>query len=119
MEYPTIIDAIRAIKSDIAVTIRGTDITWDDGNPTDITQEQIDAKLVELLAEYDATQPLKLLREERNKRLVETDWRFRVDMTPSQEWKDYCEALRDLPSTASPKIENETLTNVTWPTEPE
>ena len=42
MEYPTIIDAIRAIKSDIAVTIRGTDITWDDGNPTNITQKQID-----------------------------------------------------------------------------
>ena len=53
MEYPTIIDAIRAIKSDIAVTIRGTDITWDDGNPTNITQKQIDAKLAELLSEYD------------------------------------------------------------------
>ena len=54
MEYPIIIDAIRAIKSDIAVTVRGDDITWDDGNPTNITQQQIDTKLAELQAEYDA-----------------------------------------------------------------
>ena len=38
----------------------------------------------------------KSVREDRNKRLSETDWRFRSDMTPSQEWKDYCQALRDI-----------------------
>jgi hypothetical protein len=77
MEYPTIIDAIRAIKSDIAVTIRGTDITWDDGNPTDITQQQIDAKLVELMndwtaqeyarnrkAEYDALNQFEMISDD-------------------------------------------------------
>lgn len=36
------------------------------------------------------------IREERNKRLAETDWRFRSDMTPSQAWKDYCQSLRDV-----------------------
>ena len=40
----------------------------------------------------------KSVREDRNKRLSETDWRFRLDMTPSQEWKDYCQALRDITS---------------------
>ena len=64
MEYPTIIDAIRAIKSDIAVTIRGTDITWDDGNPTNITQQQIDTKLAELLAEWDSQEYARNRKEE-------------------------------------------------------
>ena len=37
----------------------------------------------------------------------------------SQAQKDYRQALRDLPSTAKPKLdENGQLTNVTWPTKP-
>lgn len=40
------------------------------------------------------------VRTDRNKRLAETDWRFRTDMTPSQEWIDYCQALRDVTSQA-------------------
>ena len=36
------------------------------------------------------------VRAERNQRLAETDWRFRSDMTPGQEWRDYCQALRDI-----------------------
>ena len=52
-----IISAIVAIKSDAQVSVRGEDInqiTWHDGNPTNITEEQILAKQVELQAEYDA-----------------------------------------------------------------
>ena len=80
------------------------------------SQEEIDAKRKELRA----AEPMRLLREERNRRLQETDWRFRSDLTPSQEWIDYCQALRDLPSTASPELdENGQLINVTWPTKPE
>ena len=34
--------------------------------------------------------------------------------------KEYRQALRDLPKTSSPKLdENGELTNVTWPTKPE
>ena len=40
----------------------------------------------------------KSVRATRDAKLAETDWRFRSDMTPSQEWKDYCQALRDVPS---------------------
>lgn len=42
----------------------------------------------------------KSVRASRDAKLSETDWRFRSDMTPSQEWKDYCQALRDVPSQA-------------------
>jgi len=52
-----IIDAILAIKSDAVVTISGNDvnnITWDDGNPTSITNDAILAKQTELQTAYDA-----------------------------------------------------------------
>lgn len=42
----------------------------------------------------------KAVRQQRTDKLSETDWRFRTDMNPSQEWKDYCQALRDLPTQA-------------------
>ena len=69
----------------------------------------------ELAAEY----PMKLLRKERDQLIALTDWRFRSDLTPSQAWIDYCQALRDLPATATPALdENGNLTGVTWPTPP-
>ena len=47
-----ICEAILKIKSDAQVSVSGTDIdtctiTWHDGNPTDITKEQIKAKINE------------------------------------------------------------------------
>ena len=50
---------ILSIKSDAQVSIVGEDInqiTWHDGNPTNITNAQILAKQAELQAEYDAKQ---------------------------------------------------------------
>ena len=37
-------------------------------------------------------------REERNRRLVETDWMACSDVTMSNDWKTYRQALRDLPT---------------------
>ena len=59
------------------------------------------------------------LRQQRNQLLTATDWRFRSDLTPSQAWIDYCQALRDLPATATPALDdNGNLTGITWPTPP-
>lgn len=55
----------------------------------------------------------KSVRSSRDDKLAETDWRFRSDMNPSQEWKDYCQALRDVPS------QEGFPWNITWPTQPE
>jgi len=52
-------------------------------------------------------------RNTRNELLQQTDWRFRSDLTPSQAWVDYCQALRDIPS------QEGFPTNITWPTPPE
>ena len=87
------------------------------------SEEEIQTKLSELRA----AQPLKELREERNRRIALTDWRFRSDLSPSQEWKDYCVALRDLPANYSPTFDIMTEDNyplvkedntTPWPEEP-
>jgi hypothetical protein len=53
------------------------------------------------------------VRAERNRLLSATDWRFRSDLTPSQAWVDYCQALRDI--TAQETFPQ----SVVWPNEPE
>ena len=55
----------------------------------------------------------KNVRDERTRKLAETDWRFRSDMTPSQAWIDYCAALRNVPEQVGFPW------TVEWPTEPQ
>jgi hypothetical protein len=57
IEKKTIVDAILAIKSDAQVWVSADDINtlgWHDDNPTNITNEQILAKQIEIQAAYDA-----------------------------------------------------------------
>jgi len=66
-------------------------------------------------------EPMRLLRVERNRLLAETDWWASSDLSITDEQKKYREDLRDLPSSASPKLtSNGTLdmTYVTFPTKP-
>ena len=99
-----------------AYVLTGTEysgLDWRDSRDKP-TEEVLSARLKEL---QDA-EPMRLLREERDRRLSEVDWWAGQDLTMTQAQKDYRKALRDLPSTASPKMENDQLTNVTWPTKP-
>ena len=89
---------------------------WADKTRVKPTKSEIQAKITEL----EATEPLRLLRIERNRLLQETDWMANSDVTMTDDWKTYRQALRDLPSTASPSLDEKgNLTNVTWPTKPE
>ena len=101
------------------ISTSGGDISLSDiikEDDFDIDEDLVNQKIQEKIN----IEPMKRLREERNRRIEETDWRFRTDLSPSQEWIDYSQALRDLPSTASPQLDdNGQLTNVTWPTKPE
>jgi len=63
-----------------------------DGVTTTAAEQEVAYK-----ASKDAEQA-KNVRATRDAKLSETDWRFRSDMTPSQAWKDYCQALRDVPT---------------------
>ena len=55
------------------------------------------------------------LRRLRDKELSNTDWRAVKDRTMSQDWKDYRQALRDLPQDY--QLADDAADN--WPTPPE
>ena len=109
-------DAISAlVDGPITAATDGSYVIYHDGQ-TPPTEEAILAKFEELKTAY----PMKLLREQRNRKLAETDWMANSDVTMTDDWRTYRQALRDLPSTASPTLDEEgNLTNVTWPTKPE
>lgn len=81
------------------------------------SKDDLDTKLTEL----QNAEPMRLLRIERDIRIAKTDWRASVDLTISNDWKAYRQALRDLPASANPTLNPNGMLNmssVTWPTEP-
>ena len=112
--------ALQALKPGSGWVLNGGDysgLEWLDSGQTKPTETEINNKIAEL----DAAEPMKLLREERNRRIAKTDWRAGSDLTLASAWSTYRQALRDLPASASPKLDssyNLDLTSVTWPTEP-
>jgi len=85
------------------------------------TWGKVEAKLTEL----KNAEPMKILREERNRKLAETDWWANSDITMTDAQKKYRKDLRDFPSSGiNPKLkENGPRTiidpsSVTWPTKP-
>jgi hypothetical protein len=79
------------------------------------TYQDVENKYKEL---KDA-EPMRLLRLERNRLLQETDWMANSDVVMTDAWKTYRQALRDLPTTATPEInEYGELINITWPEKP-
>ena len=76
------------------------------------TEEQIQAKIAEL----QAAEPMRQLRQQRNQLLQQSDWMAVSDRVMTQAQIDYRQALRDLPATADPQLDEDgNLTNVTWP----
>ena len=72
--------------------------------------------------EYKENKAFDLMRRERTRLLQQTDWTQNRDVTLANdaEWAAYRQALRDLPNTATPELdEYGNLTNVTWPEKPE
>ena len=120
MKYD-IVSALQELTPGAEWVLRGSEysgLEWIDGHGYDKpTQAAIDAKIVEL----DDLEAMKLLREERNRRIAKSDWRASSDLTLSSEWSTYRQALRDLPATATPTLDGRyelDMTSVTWPTEP-
>ena len=83
------------------------------------TESEIDAEVTRLTN----AEPMRLLRVERDRLLTACDWTQSRDLTLSNDadWKTYRQALRDLPASASPKLDadgNLDMSSVTFPTEP-
>ena len=62
--------------------------------PPSFTYDEFMAKVKEL----DDALPMKRLREERDKKLAETDWWAMSDRTMTTEQTNYRQALRDIPA---------------------
>ena len=119
MKYD-ITHAIAALKPGAQWTLSGEDysgLEWLDSSQTKPTETEINSKIAEL----DNVEAMRLLRIERDARIAKTDWRAGSDLTLASAWSTYRQALRDLPASATPKLNSEyelDLTSVTWPTEP-
>jgi len=113
-------EAISALKPGAKFILRGTEysgIEWKDDSQTKPTEDEVNAKVTELTN----AEPMRLLREERNSLLKETDWRASSDLIISEEWKIYRQRLRDLTDGNAPDLNSDgTLdkTSVIWPTPP-
>ena len=87
--------------------------------PPSFTYDEFMAKVKEL----DDALPMKRLREERDKKLAETDWWAMSDRTMTTEQTNYRQALRDIPANVdagtltAPTIENGRLV-FDWPEKP-
>ena len=82
-----------------------------------ITWEQVQ----ELAEEASIEWALRKLREERDRRLSETDWWAVADRTMTPEQRAYRQALRDITNTAHPELDwNDQLdlASVNWPVKP-
>ena len=73
---------------------------------------------------YDG-EAMRRLRVHRDNLLRDTDWvvtkASETGIAETDAWKTYRQALRDLPASATPKLDSSfklDLTSVTWPTEP-
>ena len=119
MKY-NIPEALQALKPEAEWVLRGENysgLEWLDSSQTKPTETEINSKISSL----DSAEAMRLLRIERDTRIAKTDWRASYDLTLADAWKTYRQALRDLPASATPKLNSNyelDLTSVTWPTEP-
>ena len=123
MKY-TISDVITVLRPDSSWNLTGTEysgLEWLDSSTTKPTEIEINNKISEL----DSLEAMRLLREERNQLLSETDWivtkSIETGVAIPNDWKTYRQALRDLPASSSPQLDSYydlDLTSVTWPTKP-
>ena len=112
--------ALRVLRPNSEWVLDGeeySDLNWLDSGTIKPTETEINNKIAEL----NAAEPMKLLRLERDRLLATTDWRASSDLTLSDAWKNYRQALRDLPASASPTLNSDynlDKSSVTWPTKP-
>ena len=105
-----IVDTLRSLSPDANWVVSGDVIRWDSPDITQPTEAEITAEITRLTEQ----EPWVKLREERNRRLSETDWWALADqpaMTDAQ--VSYRTALRNLPANTTDP------TNPVWPTKPE
>ena len=131
---PDIVNALDSLKPGAIWTLPNNPtatndyerLVWQDESQTKPTEDEVNAKVTELVNAY----PMKLLRDNRDRLILQTDWRIVMAKETGTNipaaWKTYRQALRDLPKThpvnyGDPKLDsngNLDMGSVTWPTSP-
>ena len=124
MNFYYIAQALNALVPNCAFGCGDTydSIEWYSTNTEPLPTE---ADVIKKVADLQAEEPLRLLRIERNKLLVETDWTqlkdIDLDLIRERNWKNYRQALRDLPAKSNPKLDSFgdlDMSSVNWPDKP-
>ena len=120
----TITDALIALRPKTEWILDGNTyagLKWLDKSQTKPTEDEVNAKIAEL----EAAEPARQVREIRDRLLAESDWTQSRDVVLLNDttWKQYRQDLRDLPASASftPKLDsngNLDMSSVTWPLKP-
>ena len=120
----TIVEALIALKPKAQFILRGdtyAGLEWLDETQIMPTEDEINAKIAEL----EAAEPARQVREIRNRLLAESDWTQNRDVVLLNDttWQQYRQDLRDLPASASftPKLDSDgnlDMSSVTWPLKP-
>ena len=102
------VEALLALRPNAQWVLRGGELEWLDTEQTEPTEAETTAKIAEL----EAAEPMRLLREERNRRIAATDWWASSDLTMTAAQTAYRQALRDITDTYT------SLDDVVWPEVP-
>ena len=118
--------ALQVLAPGAEWTIKDEDystLTWHNDNFVKPSLEECQAKIAEL----DAAEPMRQIREHRDKLLSDCDWvvvRAHDTNTPvPADWASYRQSLRDFPAT-NPSYEIDPMKNhikywtISWPTPP-
>jgi len=101
-------DALSSLRPGAEWTIAGNNLSgiiWHDEDQDRPTDSEINAEVSRLTT----AEPLRLLRLERDKRLLDTDWWGVSDRTITDAETTYRQALRDLPANTDDPA------NPSWP----
>ena len=121
IDIPVALQSLRPNAQWHMIGTEYSNIHWDDETQIMPTEEEINAKIAEL----EAAEPARQVREIRDRLLAESDWTQNRDVVLLNDttWKQYRQDLRDLPASASftPKLDsngNLDMSSVTWPLKP-
>ena len=121
IDIPVALQSLRPNAQWHMIGTEYSNIYWDDETQTKPTEEEVTNKIEEL----KISEPFRLLREIRNKLIAETDWTqlkdIDLDIIRERNWKNYRQALRDLPAKSKPELDNNgnlDMSSVTWPDKP-
>ena len=119
-----ITDALLALKPESGWVLNGnnySDLEWLDKTQTKPTEDEVNAKIVDL----ETAEPARQVRVIRDRLLAESDWTQNRDVVLLNDttWQQYRQDLRDLPASASftPSLDSNgdlDMSSVTWPLKP-